>query len=520
MALRLFLFLSCLFLLTTSREQPWADAHVVYDTTQALVNHGRLDVTLDGPPWFFSYNQGKKYGAFPLGNVLAMVPSYVSFQLLLRTRLFAPHPLFCFTSHLSPALLMAGAGVLLYRLARRRGASERMAALLAVAMSVATICFCYARSSYGEALQTFLLLWFVERTLRAGERYSIPVAATLGLAAGCLFNSKLVYALVLPLAPLFIAWRFHETRERPASERPAPTVQALILRGLVSLAAALPLFGLALVHNYIKTGSPWRTGYQIQSGVFSGDLLPALYGYVFSTGKSVFLYSPPLVLGLLGVGTALRRHRAETLFVLAVIAVVMAFNAKFRAWHGDYCWGPRYLVPLTPLGLFLALPWLPEALARGNRLLRRTALAAVLASGLFVQVLGAAFYWDHYIRILIEMKDQTGAPGWFQEQLGHGHYMPQFSPLRGHLWLLGHYLRKDADLDKDAPWKLLVPQRVDLRARFAVLRLDFWAADFVGSGPGPRQPFQLPLLLGVLLLGAGLGGAGVLRRLREPCASD
>jgi hypothetical protein len=244
-ALRLFLFLSCLFLLTTSREPPWADAHVVYDTTQSLVNHGTLDVKLDGPAWFFSYNQGKKYGAFPLGNVLAMVPSYLSYQLLSRTKLFAPQPLFCFTSHLSPALLMAGAGVLLYRMARRRRASERMSVLLALAMSLSTICFCYARSSYGEALQTFLVLWFVERALLASERYSFGVAVTLGLAAGCLFNSKLVYALVLPLAPLLIAWRFYQTRGLPAAERspPVPTVRGLILRLLVSLAAALPLLG-------------------------------------------------------------------------------------------------------------------------------------------------------------------------------------------------------------------------------------------------------------------------------------
>ena len=41
----------------------------------------------------------------------------------------------------------------------------------------------------------------------------------------------------------------------------------------------------------------------------------------------------------------------------------LVFNAKFRHWHADYCWGPRHLTALTPLVLLLAFPWLPEALA-------------------------------------------------------------------------------------------------------------------------------------------------------------
>ena len=58
-----------------------------------------------------------------------------------------------------------------------------------------------------------------------------------------------------------------------------------------------------------------------------------------------------------------------------------------------------------------------------------------------MQLLGSAFSWDLYIRILISMKDKTGASGWFAEQLGHGHYIPQFSPILGHAWMLSHWLR-------------------------------------------------------------------------------
>ncbi|MGZ3441533.1 MAG: hypothetical protein ACXVDD_18565, partial [Polyangia bacterium] len=59
---RIFLFLFCAFMLLTSREPPWADAHVVYDTTENLVDNANLDVRLEsGPPWFYVHRDGKKY---------------------------------------------------------------------------------------------------------------------------------------------------------------------------------------------------------------------------------------------------------------------------------------------------------------------------------------------------------------------------------------------------------------------------------------------------------------------------
>lgn len=522
MALRLFLVLACTYLLFTSREPPWADAHVVYDTTQSLVERGELSITLNGPPQFFVYRHSRKYGVFPLGNVVAMVPSYLAYKALRATHLFPEVPLFALCSHLSPALLMAAAAVVLYRLAQQRGASPRLAALLSLGFGLSTICFCYARVPYSEALQTLFLLLLVGATLRAGARVTAAEMVRIGIYAGVLFNSKLVNALLLPLVPIYIVWQHVQAARsapkhgggagarlrRVAAELAGPFAMALL--------AFAPFAALALWHNHQKTGSLWDTGYQIPNGVFSGDLLPGLYGFLFSTGKSVFLYSPPLALVPFALGAAWRRFRAETAFLLAMIAVGLLWNAKFRAWHGDYCWGPRHLVPFVPLAMLLLLPWLPEALAAGRIALRRRLLVLLFVLGFGVQLLGAAFYWDHYIRMLIAIKDQTGAAGWFQEQLGHAHYMPQFSPLRGHLWLLMHKLRRDPDLNHDAPWKLLVPQPVDLRPQFEALRFDWWGSEFAGNESLRRFPAALPLLLGMFGGGLLFGAVGLRRRLRWP----
>jgi hypothetical protein len=507
MKLRLFLFFTFVFLAVTSREPPWADAHVTYDTTQALVDRWSFDVhTEGGPPWLYSVHAGHKYGVFPLGNVVAMIPSYLAYKLVHAVAPSLPdRPVFALASHLSSSLLMAAACVLLFHLLLRRRVTLRWALFATFAFGLCTMAFIYARAPYSEALQTVLVLWLIERTLAQAEAPTAAGLAWLGVAAGVLINSKLVYVLLLPVVATYLIVIRRRAHELPALFRRLP----------LAIVAFLELVFVALWHNQIKTGSWTDSGYQIKEGIFSGDLLAGLYGLLLSSGKSLFLYSPPLVLGVLGVATAWRRRRAETAFLVAIFTICTLFNAKFRHWHADYCWGPRHLMAVTPILILMAFPWLPEAMLRGRVRARQIALGLVLGAGLTVQILGATFYWDHYIRILIAVKDQTGAPGWFQENLSHGHYIPSFSPLRGQAWLLRHFVRQDPDLDRDAPWKSVIPQPADLTDGWRRLRVDWWALDWID------EKTLKPVWSGwafLLLISAGalVSGLGLLDRSRRP----
>src|SRR5439155_12398752 len=240
--------------------------------------------------------------------------------------------------------------------------------------------------------------------LAMGKRPTTAGIGWLAVAAGVVINAKLVNVLFLPLVAWYVIDRAYRRGDL------ARVWRALPLAAIVFAEFA----AVALWHNHMKTGSLFDSGYQIKNGVFSGDLFAGLYGLLFSTGKSAFLYSPPLLLALLGVRTAWQRRRAETAFLVAVITVSLVFNAKFRHWHADYCWGPRHLTALTPLALLLAFPWLPEALQRGRVRLRKTALGALITVAVGVQLLGASIYWDQYIRALIAVTDQTGAWAWYQ----------------------------------------------------------------------------------------------------------
>jgi hypothetical protein len=504
-ATRIFVFLFCAFMLLTSREPPWADAHVVYDTTENFVEHAALDVRLEsGPPWFYAHRNGKKYGVFPLGNVIAMVPSYVTYKLV--TKLFKKlpdKPTYALAAHVAPSLMMAAACALFFLVARRRGLSRGWATGATMIVAFATLTFVYARSPYSEALQTLVLMWLVERTLLMGERPTTAGIGWLAVAAGVLVNSKLVNVLFLPFVVWYVVDRAYRRGQLDRIWRALPL--AVLVFGEFS--------ALLLWHNHMKTGSLFDSGYQIKNGVFSGDLIAGLYGFLLSTGKSAFLYSPPLILAALGARTAWRRRRAETAFLVAILASSLLFNAKFRHWHADYCWGPRHLTALTPMAMLLAFPWLPEALRRGRTRLRTLAFAVVIAWGVHTQLLGASIYWDHYIRSLIAVKDQTGAGGWFQEHLSHGHYIPAFSPLRGQRWLLRHLVHDDPELDHDAPWKSIVPFPSNMTDTWTRIRLDWWFLEFV-QGTDARPKVGVVLLL-LMLAATAVTGAFALRRPRR-----
>jgi len=507
---RLFVVLTLAFLVVTSREPPWADAHVTYDTTQSLVDHFTLDVhTEGGPPWFYAHRLGRKYGVFPLGNVVAMAPGYLVYKTVHLLSWVPDRPLFAFCCHLSPAMMMAGACVLFFVILRRRGARLGWSLALTFTLAFGTQCFIYARSPYSEALQTLALMWLIERTLAQAEAPTAAGMGWLGLAAGLLLNSKLVYALILPPVLIYLFY----ARRRALGDFLRKTPLALI--------AFMEAMAVLLLHNQVKTGSYLESGYQYKEGVFSGDLFAALYGFALSTGKGAIYYSPPLVLGLLGIRAALKQRRAESTFLISVISIVVLFNAKFRIWHADYCWGPRYLTVIVPIVLLLA---------REN--LRRWALGAALACGIAVQVLGASFYWDHYIRILIAVKDQTGGYGWFTEHLSHGHFIPAFSPIRGHAWMLSHLVRNDPELDRDAPWKSVIPQPANLSDAWTRMRLDWWFLDW--PDPNAATPSKPPILpiqkdaspaagwiaLALLVDALALSAAGLRRRYLTAAAAD
>jgi hypothetical protein len=174
----------------------------------------------------------------------------------------------------------------------------------------------------------------------------------------------------------------------------------------------LPGALLVLAHNWLRYGSLLEGGYAGEG--FVGNPLVGLYGLLLSPGKSLFLYSPILLVVPFAAGAFWRGFRAEALLTGALSIAILGQSAMWWAWWGGWSWGPRFLVPLLPF-LVLVLGAL-----RVHRSWQATALVALLFLSVAVNLLG----------ILVDFNTYLSDLG-VQETLAY--YDPRYSPLLAHL---------------------------------------------------------------------------------------
>jgi len=372
------------------------DARSMYEVVRSIVDHG--DVTtasrLTGVPgvyghFYSKYGPAQSLAALPLfviGRALApLVPPY-----------FAPE-LPIMASSLLPAIVTALTVELFFLTALELGATARGAVVLSLIYLLATPTVVYAAQWFSEPLTACALLAAVYALLR-DRRAPAPWWPLLaGAAIAAAVCTRLDALLFVPPLVVYLLLPQEDRRARAFS-------------------FALPL-GIALVglasYNAARFGSPFESGYGIANKVdaFANrdahpshtpfSLAQGLYGLLFSPGKGLLEYAPPVLLAPLGVALLWARRRAETALLLALFLICLVAHANVLIrWLGGWAWGPRFLVPVLPIALLLLAPLLGPATmwARGQaRRARRVGavLGVLTALGLAVQIPALAVHEPH-----------------------------------------------------------------------------------------------------------------------------
>jgi hypothetical protein len=496
LALAIFAVAAIAYLLTSGREPPWGDAAAQYKVAEQLYQHHAIDIGRPWPPDMKPGDDGKYYSIYPPIASLVQLPGVVLLDVI---RAHAPpdaprfyQPL---TSHLACSLLGALAVMLFFQLCRQCRISRRAASTAALVVAFATTTWVYAHYSYSEIAQAAWFTGFVLWLLRVDEEPAPRAGLWLGLYAGLLFGTKYLYLVSVAGGFAWLGWRLIARR------RLSPRLVGAIA------ATAAPFVIACLIYNAACWGSPLATRYQ---HVFGENLLVGLWGMMASPGKSVLLYSPPLFVTLVMLPRLWRTQRTACTAFLAAALPAFAIYASYKL-DGDYAWGPRYTVfavPVAGLGVAVAI----EAVAaRWHRI----ALAGVIALGVGVQVLGNAFYWDHFIRLSMDVRtawlgrpDRRGAmvpvgkDGRCQacfEDVHQLEWLPPFQPILGQLWLARAQLAGDsfAEAETYAPWRRQTS--LSLASRFgddyARVRLDWWGMLWLHDVRAYRRAGEALLLL-------------------------
>jgi hypothetical protein len=285
--------------------------------------------------------------------------------------------LFSFTSGIFGAMTAA----ILFRFYQELGVSPGMALRWTAVSAFATLLWPVAASTFDQVQHAFLVLLAVLLGHLGAKRSSALTIASGGLAAGLLLNFQESYALLVPALALSTLGVPRGTVER---RRPWAGYLLFLAAAGIGLALWLKYNSIRFGNPFFFTGKLFPKGHPA-AGLF-GNPLAGLLSLLISPGKSIFLYSPPLLLGLLGIASLRRREPALALTIVAVSLVQLGFVSSLRFFGSDWAWGPRYLVVTLPLWA-LAFPFVERAT------IRRTVAGTVVALGLVVQLLALSI--DH-----------------------------------------------------------------------------------------------------------------------------
>jgi len=164
--------------------------------------------------------------------------------------------------------------------------------------------------------------------------------------------------------------------------------------------------GWIAAYNHLRTGSPFH---DYQNGGFTASFWTGLHGLVYAPGKGFWWYNPVLLLALPGLVLLWRRDRAVAIAIALLVLVRPLFYAKWDAWPGGTCWGPRFLFPLCAL---LAIPAVEAAawLRAGSRTRKTASGALVGALTVASLALTALSVWVPYERFWIDTTVARGVP--------------------------------------------------------------------------------------------------------------
>lgn len=348
-----------------------------------------------------SVHPGRYVNTFGLGAALTVLPVYAVMNLF--TDLAANRPAWYYGTKVAASLLVAGAAVLIFLTMRRFAVPALPAAVGALTFGLGTCAWSVSSQLLWQQTPALFFLalgaWCLAG-VPARPRFAAYCGMAFGMATLCrptaVISTLLVggYLLWLALGPGVLS------RWRPEAERAEFNWRPFLLYVL----GGLPFAVLLGAYNAYYLGSPLTSGQMVASeqmvmaqkgadSFFQTPLAEGLAGLLFSPSRGLFVYSPVMLLGLVGAVMAWKSPRAFAMLIPLQAAVLLEVivSAKHFDWWGGWTFGPRRVVDT---GVFLTLLMIP-VIARVVRVRWMCAgFGALLLYSVSVQVIGA---WSYHL---------------------------------------------------------------------------------------------------------------------------
>lgn len=341
-------FLMGSYLLLYSGIRVSNDEIYLFDSTESFARRGdfQLNFTFNLQPNLDAQGNPDRPGLYePLQPILA-APLFLVSQAIPGMGMMQTVWMFNILVTMITALIIYSAGLLW-------SYGGGISALTALLFGIGTLAFPYSGTYFREPLATlFTLIAFISAYQIGRDRNASGKrwGASLCFAIICIALTKVSTLVILPSLAILVLPA--PSRLRNWLKRPT---------GLAIVVALLVVLGVVLLFT-LSDVLPERFSYTYIAGRLEAtdwnDVIESVIGYQISFGRSIWLYSPILLAGL--VGFWINRKHGGGRFLLALLLALVTLPASFgiihhQLWWSGTGWGPRYLLPLVPvlmLGIF------------------------------------------------------------------------------------------------------------------------------------------------------------------------
>jgi hypothetical protein len=356
------------------------DGEMMYRVSESIVL--RHSIQIVDP----IYHTNQPYAGYAIGLSLLMMPLVAMGAVLFHD----PRLLVTLLEPTVTALTVVALNLLLVEL----GCSWRRSVAIAMAYAFGTLAWHYSGILFTEPVIGLCLvaavLGIVRHRRSGGTGWLVMAGTAAGVSVLLRWDSILTVAGPVGLCALWVVGRTS-----------APLRSRILKLAAFGAPVAIAV-GIALAYDALRFGQPLGGPYSADPLGFSTPLLKGLFGLLLSPGVGLFVYTPVLLMSILGFPRFVRQWRVEGALILALFAVRVVFFARYWAWDGGATWGPRFLVPLIPL-LLVPLAFLP----RDRRI--EIATIALAAVGVAIQLLGQLVpYGLYYGTVVPQLTTQLG----------------------------------------------------------------------------------------------------------------
>jgi hypothetical protein len=370
---RIFVAALFLYVATAGGSLTSTDAVVTFELTHSLVDYHSIALPcnvlgLDANRGI----DGRYYSQYGIGQSIYNIPFYVAGRVAERVTGLrvakadsVTKALVAMGSTVAAAGTVATVFLLAWLIVGRIGPSVIAAAVC----GIGSLLWPYARFGFNAPLAAWELIGAVT-CLYAGIVQNRPRALAVAgaiVGAGCLTRHEFI-PLAIPFIVLLCCLR-RENKDR---------------RLLLFLPGAIAGIALWAIYNTVRFGRPWIVGYSPLYSLSGAGY----FGLLLSPYGSILLYSPAVILGLIGLVALARRDangRTAALLLGVPALCLFLYYGALDDWNGGRSYGPRYLVPLLPL---LSVPVGYLWMIASPHTCARRAIVATIALSALVQLPG------------------------------------------------------------------------------------------------------------------------------------